>query len=181
MRGVVVWMVGAVLLATSVAGASEGARQLTDDELRSEITQNRKLAAYVARNGLPDVAEWRFLADQGPWDNHEVTIYYLEAHKEISFARAWILGEPSIHLLRYERELSDQDVAALEPLVRPRGSKSRRSRGSGPAARAEAAAERAEAAAARVDAAAQVAERAADRAEAVFAKLEDAVLRRFRK
>src|SRR6266849_1668866 len=76
------------------------------------------LGAYVARNGRPDLAESRELADRPPWDDHEVTLYYLGARKEIAFARAWILGQPTIHLERYERPLSDAEVAALSKRVR---------------------------------------------------------------
>ena len=51
---------------------------------------DEEVAAYVARNGMPDVAEWHFLADRPPWDDHEVTLYYLDARTKISFARASI-------------------------------------------------------------------------------------------
>src|SRR5207244_8210522 len=77
--------------------------------------QNRALAAYVARNGMPDVAAWHFLADRPPWDDHEVTLDYLDARTEISFARASILGRPEIQLIRYQRTLSDEEAAALAP------------------------------------------------------------------
>jgi hypothetical protein len=102
-----------MLLGSVAAVSARGERELTDDELRAEMSRNRALAAYVARNGDPDMAESHFLADAPPWDDHEVTLYYVEARKEIGFARAWILGHPDIQLERYERPLSDEQAAAL--------------------------------------------------------------------
>ena len=125
------------------------------------MTRNRKLAAYIARNGCPDVAESRFLSDEPPWDEYQVTLYYFDLRKEISFARAIILGQPSVHLERYERPMTDQDIAALQPMSRPYCVGRAHGGGGGAVERAEAAAVRAERAAARVDAAAVVAERAA--------------------
>jgi len=169
MRRGVVWLVGVVCL---VAGAGIGwahpvheARELTDEELVTEMNHNAALSAYIERNGMPDVAERHFLSSRRPWDDHEVALYYLETRTEIAFARAWILGSPSVHVERYERALSDEELAALATRARRHG-------GSGPAARAEAAAERAEAAATRVEAAAVSVEQAADRAESITAKME---------
>src|SRR5581483_9402947 len=119
-------------------------RQLDDAELQSEMRINRLLAVYIERNGMPDVAERSFLADMPPWDDHQVTLYYLDRHKAIAFARAYILGWPSIAVEKSEHTLSG----------------------------AEAAAERAEAAAARVEAAADAADRAAGRAESIVSKME---------
>jgi hypothetical protein len=171
MRGVVVWAMSALLMAAAVpASADDQAMHiLSAHGLRAEMGKNRRLAAYVARNGYPDVAELRFLADRPPWDKYEVTMYYLGDRREVSFARAYILGEPSINLSRYERQLTDEDVAVLQPLVRTYGPKGATN---GAAARAEAAADRAERAATRVENAAVRAERAADRTEAMVAKLD---------
>jgi hypothetical protein len=174
--GGVVWLVGlGLLVGVTMAGAHDG-QQLDDEQLQREINRNRALASYVARNGLPDVAATSFLADQPPWDEREVTLYYLDRRKEIAFARAWILGEPSVQIVRYERSLSDADVAALQPYAMRRGE-----RLGDPALRAEAAARRAETAANRVEAAADVADRAADRAEAVASKMERGLSRSLRK
>src|SRR6266704_1464467 len=112
-RGVAVGMGCALLLAGVVAVHARGDRELTDGELRAEMAKNSAMAAYVKRNGEPDVAESHFLADEPPWDDHEVTLYYLDARKEIGFARAWILGKPEIQIKRYERPLTDEQVAAL--------------------------------------------------------------------
>jgi hypothetical protein len=170
MRGVVLTL-GLLLLAGSAWAANPiESRLLTRSQLDAEMTTNRRLAAYVTRNGYPDVAEWRFLADQGPWDDHEVTLYYLDLRKEISFANAWMLGSPSVPVERYERELTDADVAALQPLVM-RDAPLLEGRGDA-VARAEAAAARAEAAVQRIEVAADATERAAARAEAVVAKME---------
>jgi hypothetical protein len=167
-RGVAVWMGCALLLASVGAVSARGERELSDDELRREMTRNRAMAAYVARNGEPDVAESHFLADTGPWDDHEVTLYYLDMRKEIGFARAWILGRPEVQIARYERPLSDEQVATLSA----RAHRARRSTaGLGPDERADQSARRAEAAAGRVEAAADSAEHAADRAEAVASKM----------
>jgi len=54
-RGVAVGM-GCALLLAGVAVHARGERELTNDELRAEMAKNRTLAAYVARNGEPDVA-----------------------------------------------------------------------------------------------------------------------------
>jgi Alanine-zipper, major outer membrane lipoprotein len=177
-RGVVVWMGCAMLLATVAVAGARGERDLTDEELRAEMAENRALAAYVARNGEPDVAETHFLADKPPWDDHEVTIYYLEMRKEIGFARAWILGRPEVQIARYERPLTDEKIAALSSRARrPKSDVS----GLGPDARAEEAARRAELAAGKVEAAADSAERAADSAEAVANKMESGFHRSLRK
>jgi hypothetical protein len=176
-RGVVVWLVSIALLGGAISAGARNERELTEDELRAEMATNRTLRAYVDRNGLPDVAETRFLADRPPWDDHEVTLYYLDARKEIGFARAYILGEPSIQVTRYERPLTDEQVAALSSRARLVPV----TNGLGPDARAEASARRAEDAAARVEAAAETAEHAAGRAEAVTAKMEREFHRAIRK
>src|SRR5262249_28299990 len=132
---------------------------------------------YIERNGPPNVAEAHVLSDRPPWDDHEVTLYYFDARKEIGFARAYILNRPSIQIVRYQRPLSDADIAALEPRSRKMNMSSNPNMtssatpGEGPVARAEASAARAEAAADRVEAAAVTAEAAADRTEAVVAKI----------
>ncbi|HYR96326.1 MAG TPA: hypothetical protein VEM57_06280 [Candidatus Binatus sp.] len=180
-----------LLAGVAVAGA-RGERELTDDELRSEMSRNKALAAYVARNGEPDVAESHFLSDVPPWDDHEVTLYYFDARKEIGFARAYILGRPEVEIERYERPLSDEQIAALSTRGRParqatrpedvtkgarpedvtKGARAEDLSPMGPDERAEEAARRAENAAGRVELAAESAERAADRAEAVTSRME---------
>jgi hypothetical protein len=70
-RGVGMWMAALLLIGTAAVARNE--HDLTEDELRAEMAGNRSMRAYVARNGLPDIAETRFLSDQGPWDDHEVT------------------------------------------------------------------------------------------------------------
>lgn len=176
-RGVGVWLGCAALLCGVAAVGAETGRELSEDDLVAEMARNRTLAAYVERNGEPDVAERHFLADRPPWDKDEVTLYYLDARKEIGFARAVILGRPEIHLVRYERPLNDAQVAALSQRARMRVTPARLD----PADRAEAAAQRAEDAAARVDKAADAADRAADRAEAVVAQMETEFHRALRK
>jgi hypothetical protein len=175
----------AMLLVTGAVASARGERDLSDEELRAEMAANRALAAYVARNGEPDVAETRFLADTGPWDDHEVTLYYLDLRKEIGFARAWILGRPDVQITRYERPLSDEQIAALSSRARKMRSDTRGvgagMHGLGPDARAEEAARRAELAAGKVEAAADSAERAAETAEAVASKMESGFHRSLRK
>ena len=200
-RGVAAWTGCAVLLAGVAVANARGERALSDRELRTEMSKNRALAAYVARNGEPDVAESHFLADEPPWDDHEVTLYYLDARKEIGFARAWILGKPEIQIKRYERPLSDEQVAALASRAKARAKQAPAAAPDAPAApgesaapagaeqtaslapdeRAEHAAARAEDAAGRVEAAADSAEHAADRAEAIADKATRAFHRGVRK
>jgi hypothetical protein len=168
-RGVVVWMGCVVMLAVAGAASARNEHDLSADELQGEMAHNRALAAYVARNGEPDVAETHFLADTPPWDDHEVTLYYLDTRKEIGFARAWILGSPEIQMQRYERPLTDAQVAMLTTRAHARTAAAPAGAGGagGPDERAENAAHRAEAAADKLDAAADTAERAAAHAEAV--------------
>ena len=192
--GVVGGVLGGVLLAVTVAGAAEP-RVLTRGDLDVESKANEELRTYVARNGLPDVAESRALADRGPWDDHEVVMYYLDAKKEVTFARAYVLGDPWVSIQRVERELTDEDVAALsaQPSLRdapepvPAGEAVQVAAvepaqvtvetadidftSTDPTDRAEAAAFRAEQAAGRVEDAAMRTERAASRAEAVVEKM----------
>lgn len=168
-RGVAVWVGCAVLLLGVTSARAE--HMLNEDELRSEMDQNRALASYVERNGLPDAADSHFLADRPPWDDHEVTLYYLDRRVEIGFARAYILGRPDVQIPRYERSMTDAQVAAISS--RPKLAAAVAKGGDGSAGdRAEASAQRAEAAANRVEAAVAGVERAADRAEAVSVKME---------
>jgi hypothetical protein len=166
-------MGGALLLVGVTVARAVQEGELTDEELIGEMARNRALASFVGRNGMPDVAETHFLADRPPWDDHEVTLYYLDMRKEIAFARAYILGRPEVQIVRYERPLTDEQVAALATRVRPKRL--------GPAERAEDSARRAEEAAGRVEAAADTAERAADKAEAVASKMESAFHRDLKK
>ncbi len=180
-RGVAGVLLGGVLLLMGgVAQATDG-RDLSDEDLQAEIAQNRSLRAYVDRNGMPDVAETRFLADRPPWDDHEVTLFYLDRKLEIAFARAYVLGRPEVQISRYERPLTDQQVAALSSRARKYSSADAdlaSARGKlSPADRAEAAARRAEDAAGRVEAAVGGVERAAGRAEAVLTKMQTAAVR----
>src|SRR5262245_58389438 len=96
-RGVGVWIAGAILLLASGTTVL-AAQQLSEEELRAEMRDNRTLAAYVERNGLPDAAETHFLSDRPPWDDHEVTLYYLNRRLEIGFARALVLGRPDVQI-----------------------------------------------------------------------------------
>jgi len=176
-RELVVWLGCAMVLAGVVTARALDEHELNADELRGEMAMNHALAEYVDRNGAPDLAESRFLADQPPWDSREVTLYYLDLRKEIAFTRATILGRPEIHISRYERPLTNEQVHALESRVRARPM----ALGSGPVEPAELAARRAEDAAGRVEAAAGAAERAAYRAETVANKMEGAFHRAVRK
>lgn len=175
MRAVMLVMAG-IVVAGTVAGTGaaveppEDSRVLTDRELRAEMGTNERLGEYIERNGWPDVAERQFLGDADPWDDYQVTLYYLDDRKQLSFARAWVLGEPSIHLEKSDQALSEDEVDRLRPLARPYGVGGGTGGGSA-VERAEAAALRAEDAAARVDAAAATVERAAERAETVVARM----------
>jgi hypothetical protein len=189
-------MVAGLGLPAIGAAAEEDSRVLCPRELAREMQVNQRLAHYVQRNGMPDVAATQFLSDEGPWSERQVTLYYFDLRKEISFAKAYILGSRTISVERYERPLSDADIASLEPLSHPSQCSASGARyssadpddyppgwgeGTGPGARAEAAAMRAEAAAQRVEAAAARTEQSAERAEAVLARLETIVVERWRK
>jgi hypothetical protein len=186
-RGWVVWLGCSLVLAT-LAAPARADRDLTEDELRDEMAQNRALAKYVERNGMPDLASSRFLSDVPPWDDHEVALYYLDKRQEIGFARAYVLGRPDVDLERYRRPLTDEQVAALAARARqrpldspPADRMAPRSGALGPAERAEESARRAEDAAMRVERAADAAEHAADRAEAVTARVEQSFHQSLRK
>jgi hypothetical protein len=177
-RGWVVWL-GCSLVLAALAAPARADRDLTEDELRDEMQHNRMLEAYIQRNGMPDLATSRFLADTPPWDDHEVALYYLDKRQEIGFARASILGRPEVQLERYRRPLTDEQVAALASRARQRpldspasGLAPARSGALGPVERAEESARRAEDAALRVERAADAAERAAERAEAVTNRMQ---------
>jgi hypothetical protein len=174
MRGrTVVWTAAAALLVLAGTGRAMQTEELDRDGLKKQAAENKALARYIRHNGSPDVAELKPILDQAPWDNHEVTLYYFATRKEISFARARVLGRPEVHITRYERTLTDADLRALRerrgrlaavvveaPLCTGTASE-----------RAECAATRAERAADRVDVAAERAEKAADRTEAVVEKM----------
>jgi hypothetical protein len=168
-------MAAAVVLALAgTVGALDG-QQLDRDGLKRHAAENRALARYLRNNGAPDVAELKSILDQPPWDNHEVTLYYLANRKEISFARARVLGKPDVHLPRYERTLTDADIRVLRERrgrLAPVVADGSPSTCAGPAPdRAECAANRAERAADRVDVAATRAERAAERTEAIVERM----------
>jgi hypothetical protein len=194
MRRVVCGVAGALLLATSGFAAAPEGRFISQDELRLEAAENTDLAEYLDRNGTPEVAEVRVLADRPPWDDHEVTLYYLGERHEISFARALTLGKADISVIRYERELTDADVDALRSMAADTagggdvamaeraddvdwatataaGTALEGGMPTTPAERAEAAADRAEIAAGRVELAADRTEKAATRAETAFDRL----------
>src|SRR5947208_16968623 len=118
-RGVVAMAVAwAVVLGAARVGLARGEHEINDDQLEVEMARNRALAAYVARNGKPDLAESRELADRPPWDDHEVTLYYLGIRKELGFARPWIRGQPPVPPERYERPPRHAGHAALSKPAR---------------------------------------------------------------
>lgn len=193
-RGLISGVMAAGLwLVAGSAMAGEG-RILCPSDLYQEVLVNQRLAQYIERNGIPDVAASQFLSDERPWSERQVTLYYFGLRKEISFAKAYILGSRTISVERYERPLSDADIASLEPLATPSACKTANAgryrsanvgsyppsygEGTGPAARAEAAAMRAEAAAQRVEVAADRTEQAAEKAEDAVDKLASLKLRR---
>ena len=178
MRG---WIMSftAVAIALSLAGPARAMveqHELDGDGLKKAAQENKALARYISHNGNPDVAEVKPILDQPPWDDHEVTLYYFKSRKEISFARARVLGRPEVYSKRYERVMTDADIRALQSRPKLVASAATTTKdpsactGSAPS-RAACAADRAEAAADRVDAAATRAEAAADRTEAVVEKM----------
>lgn len=180
-RGVVVGILGGMVLAlaahTAIAGET---RMLTRDGLASEAKSNDALKLYLERNGYPDVAEVREELDSGEWSNETVTIYYLDAQKEIAFGKAHMFVA-DIGSRRLLRNMTDEEVAALstQPSMRTAADDRLASlpaadvdfASGDPADRAEAAAFRAEQAAGKVEEAAVRTERAAARAEAVVDKM----------
>ena len=183
MRGRMVLVAVAVVMALAgVAGASHDG-MLDKTGLKKQAQENKALSRYLKYNGYPDLAEVKPITDQPPWDDHEVTLYYLKSRKEISFARARVLGRPDVHSTRYERVLTDADIRSLS-------SRAKLDAADGPdvatgctgnaVTRAECSAGRAEKAADRVELAATRAEKAADRTEAVVEKMAAAPTRKHR-
>src|SRR5439155_2908977 len=84
MRSVVACLTFAIAMSTGALAGMKGGHELSDEELRTEMGQNRALAAYVARDGMAVVSAWHFLAGPPPWDDHEVTLDYLDALSELS-------------------------------------------------------------------------------------------------
>src|SRR5437867_11340529 len=70
-RGVAVGMGCALVLAGVAAAQARGERGLSSDDVLAELGRNSALAVYVKRNGVPDVAEAHFLADEPPWDDQD--------------------------------------------------------------------------------------------------------------
>jgi hypothetical protein len=97
------------------------AESLDREALMREARHNKALARYLKVNGLPDVAERLPIRDEPPWDDHQVVLDYLDLHREVSFARARVLGVPEIHTRRYQRVLTDADVARLRSAARLSG------------------------------------------------------------
>jgi len=184
MRGrSVVWVAVAVVVALAGAARASHEGMLDKAGLKKAVEENKSLARYIKYNGYPDMAELKPITDQPPWDDHEVTLYYLKSRKEISFARARVLGRPDVHEMRYERVLTDADIHTLSARAKLETTTAETvdvaSACTGNAAtRAECSAGRAERAADRVDVAATRAEKAADRTEAVVEKMSAASVRR---
>jgi hypothetical protein len=190
----VLWTVVVAVLALAVtARASHQVGELDRDGLNEQAKRNRALARYMKYNGYPDMAEVKTIVDQPPWDDHEVTLYYLNRRKEISFARARVLGRPDVHQMRYERLMTDADIRAMKshgsrlaPAQAAPAAETTTAPTSGTttvtvaepspctgsaSTRAECAAGRAEHAAERIDVAAVRAEQAAERTEAIVEKM----------
>ena len=110
-RMAAVWM--AVGLAVTIATGAAASEALDMTALKAQAKKNKALSRYLKMNGYPEVAEVKPVIDQAPWDNYEVTLYYLARHKEISFARARVLGQPEVHIMRYERTMTDADVRGI--------------------------------------------------------------------
>ena len=167
----------AVTIALALAGPARATveqHELDGDGLKKAAQENKALDRYLRHNGNPDVAEVKPILDQPPWDDHEVTLYYFKSRKEISFARARVLGRPEVYSKRYERVMTDADIRALQgrpKLVASASSKDPSACTGSASSRAACAADRAEAAADRVEAAATRAEAAADRTEAVVERM----------
>src|SRR5262245_1880643 len=169
----------AMAIALMLAGSARAMveqHELDADGLKKAAQENKALNRYLRQNGTPDVAEVKPILDQPPWDDHEVTLYYFKSRKEISFARARVLGRPEVYSKRYERVMTDADIRALQS--RPKLVASAATTTKDPSSctgssssRAACFADRAEAAADRVDAAATRAEAAADRTEAVVEQM----------
>jgi hypothetical protein len=166
------WAIAASLTLACMARAATDAGMLDAAGLKAQAAENKALARYLRYNGYPDMAELRPIKDQAPWDDHEVVLYYFDMHKEISFARARVLGSPTVNTTRYQRTLTEADIRALQA----NGTKlavnvESPSCSGNPDERAECAAGRAEVAADRVEAAAVRAEQAADKTEAIVEKM----------
>lgn len=130
-----------------------------------------ELRSYVAMRGYPDWAE-EVEVDSGlPLGSHELRVYYLRLDREVSFARAFILGRPQVSLRLFERPIAPADRVRIEEAYLAKD----------PARRAELAAERAMVAAEHAERAADAVESLADKAEHFSAQVERDFHRRLRK
>lgn len=177
MRGRMAVLVAAAVV-VALAGTARASHEGMLDKagLSKQARENKALSRYLKYNGYPDVAEVKAINDQPPWDDHEVTLYYLKSRKEISFALARVLGRPEVASTRYERVLTDADIRTLQARAKiDAGGNTEVASAStctgSAVARAECSAGRAEKAADRVDVAATRAEKAADRTEAIVEKM----------
>ena len=201
MRRVVIGVAAVLLLSTSGFAGVVESQLLSAEEIRLAAKENREVADFIERNGLPELAETRRLSNRPPWDDHEITLYYLEDRLEISFSRAVVLGEPNLAVMRYERALTDADIQVLSRLIAtmPTGSRQDLDFGQdvavveptgwagaakmlglstsgggvdGAVERAESAAVRADLAAARIERSSDTTEQAAARTERVIERLD---------
>ncbi|MBM4269849.1 MAG: hypothetical protein FJ144_25145 [Deltaproteobacteria bacterium] len=111
----------------------------------------------VARIGLPDAAEIQRVENEAPWLDYEVRTYYRAYGQMYVFARAFILGNPQVSLLRHQGPIPEATLARMMPID-----------AEAEALRAEQAAAEAEAMADRAERRADAAERAADMLAADF-------------
>ncbi|MDG2308146.1 MAG: hypothetical protein P8R42_26515 [Candidatus Binatia bacterium] len=113
------------------------------------LQDDAAIRATVARIGMPDAVELQRVLVNDPWLNYEVRTYYRDYDRMYVFARAFVLGNPQVSLLRHEGPIPPHWLASHAPID------------------VDAAARRAEHAAARAEAVAERAERLADRAESI--------------
>jgi hypothetical protein len=161
MRGGITAVVAALTIIGAVSAVSAASRDvrpawvLSPHAFAQRMEGNPKIVEYVALRGYPDWVEEVEVYSAPPLEAYEVRAYYLRLDREVTFTRAYLLGDPQVGL-----RLSERPIPAE---VRERIQQARLA--ANPALRAELAAERAMAAA-------DSAEQAADQVESTVARIE---------
>jgi hypothetical protein len=161
MRGGITAVVAALTIigaASAVSAASRDvgpAEPLSSRAFAERMRGNPKIGEYVELRGYPDWVEEVEVFSNPPLEAYEVRAYYLRLDRQVTFTRAYLLGNPQVGLRLSERPISAE---ARERIQQARLA-------CNPALRAELAAERAMAAA-------DSAEQAADQVESTVARIE---------
>lgn len=146
----------------AVTAAIGPGRPIGATEFEHQLRYNPELRTFVVRRGYPDWVEEVEVDSLLPLDSHELRLYYLRLDREVSFSRAFILGQPSMTLRLFDRPIPPAMRTRIEEAYLAKD----------PARRSEMAADRAMAAALQAERAAVATERLAVESEEFAARME---------